>query len=47
MNDIEFPSYADENTHFFVGDDLSDVMLKLENASKILFKRFNDNQMKT
>ena len=46
MNDVEFASYTDDNTPFFVGDDLSDVILKLQNTSKALFKRFNDNQMK-
>ena len=46
MNDVEFASYADGNTSFFVGGDLSDVILKLQNASKTLFKLFNDNQMK-
>ena len=46
MNDVEFASYADGNTLFFVGDDLNDVILKLQNASKTLFKWFNDNQMK-
>ena len=46
MNDVEFASYADDNTPFFVGDDLNDVILKLKNAPKTLFKWFNDNQMK-
>ena len=46
MNDVEFASYADDSTPFFVGDDLNDVILKLQNASKTLFKWFNDNQMK-
>ena len=46
MNDVEFASYADDNTPFFVGNDLSDVILKLQNASKTLLKWFNDNQMK-
>ena len=45
MNDVEFASYADDNTPFFVGDDLN-VILKLQNASKTLFKWFSDNQMK-
>ena len=39
-------SYADDSTPFFVGDDLSDVILKLQNTSKTLFKWFNGNQMK-
>ena len=46
MNDVEFATYADDNTSFLVGDDLSDFMLKLQNASKTLFKWFNDNQIK-
>ena len=46
MNDVEFASYADDNTPFFAGDDLNDAILKLQNASKTLFKWFNDNQMK-
>ena len=31
---------------FFVDDNLSNVILNLQNASKTLFKWFNDNQMK-
>ena len=46
VNNVEFASYADGNTPYFVGDDLSDVILKLQNVSKPLFKWFNDNQMK-
>ena len=46
MNDVEFASYADDNTPFIVGDALNDVILKLQNASKTLFEWFNDNQMK-
>ena len=32
MNDVEFASYADGNTPFFVGDDLNYVILKLHNV---------------
>ena len=46
MNDVEFASYVEDNTPFFVGDDSNDVILKLQNALKTLFKWFNDNQMK-
>ena len=45
-NDVEFASYVDDNTPFFVGDRLNDVILKSQNASKTLFKWFNDNQTK-
>ena len=47
MNDVDFGSYADDSTTFFAGDDTNDVVLKLKNASKTLFKWFNDNQMKS
>ena len=43
MNDVEFASYADGNTPFFAGDDLSDVILKLLNASK----KFSNGLMTT
>ena len=46
MNNVELASYADDNTPFFMSDNLSDVILKLENASKAIFKWFNGNQMK-
>ena len=46
MNNVDFASYADDNTHFFVGKDLDDIISKLQNASKTLFQWFNDNQMK-
>ena len=31
---------------FFVGDDLGDAILKLQNASKTFYKWFNDSQRK-
>ena len=46
MNDVDFASYANDNNLFFVSDDLNDILLKLQNASKTPFKWFNDNQMK-
>ena len=46
MNNVDFASYADDNTPFFVGKDLDDVISKLQNASKTLFQWFSDNQMK-
>ena len=46
MNDVAFAGYADDNTPSFVGEGLSDIILKFKNASKILFKWLNGNQMK-
>ena len=34
MNDVGIASYADDSTLFFVGDDLNDVILKFQKASK-------------
>ena len=46
MNDVDFASYADDNTPFLVGNDLDEVIFKLQNASITLFQWFKDNQMK-
>ena len=46
MNDVDFAIYADDNTPFFVGNDLDEVIFKLQSASKTLFQWFADNQMK-
>ena len=46
MNDIEFASYADDNTPYIVGNDVQDVILKLQNASCTLFQWFKVNQLK-
>ena len=40
MNDVDFASYADDNTPFFVGNDLDEVIFKLQGASKNLFQWF-------
>ena len=37
MNDIDFASYANDNTPFFVGSDLHKVIFKHQNSSKTLF----------
>ena len=46
MNNIEFASYADDNTLFFICKDVDDVISKLQNISKTFFQWFNFNQMK-
>ena len=43
MNDVDFASYADDNTPFFVNNDLDEVIFKLHSASKTLFQWFADN----
>ena len=46
MNEIDFASYADDNTPYVVGNNIEDVIIKLQNASLTLFQWFYDNQMK-
>ena len=46
MDDTDFARYADDNTPYTTGNDMEDVICKLQNSSKILFQWFMDNQMK-
>ena len=46
MDDINFASNADDNTLYTTGNDIEDVIFKLQNQSKILFQCFMDNKMK-
>ena len=46
VNEIDFASYADDNTPFVSGDRVDDVLNSLENASLRLFDWFSNNQMK-
>ena len=45
-DNIDFASYADDNTLYTIVNDVGDVTCKLQNSSKILFQWFMDNQMK-
>ena len=46
MKDIDFASYADDNTTYVACDSIEDVIRILENDSIKLFKWFSDNMMK-
>ena len=46
MNDIDFASYADDNTPYVSSDSIVDLIRILENESIKLFKWFSDNMMK-
>ena len=46
INETDFASYADDNTPYVVGNNIEDVIIKLQNASLTLFQWFYDNQMK-
>ena len=46
MDDNDFASYADENTPYTIGNDMQDVIFKLQNLSKIFFQWFMENEIK-
>ena len=46
MDDIDFASYADDNTPYTSGSTIPEVIVSLKDISSRLFKWFNDNQMK-
>ena len=46
MNNTELASYADDNTPYAVGNNIEELIVKLQNASKTLFQWFSHNQMK-
>ena len=46
IDDIDFASYADDNTPCTIGNDMANVISKLRNSLKLFFQWFMDNQMK-
>ena len=46
MENIDIVSYADDNTLHATGSSIEEVIQKLENAVKMRFQWFRDNQMK-
>ena len=46
MNETDFASYTDDNTPYVVGNNIEDIIIKLQNAWLTLFQWFYDNQMK-
>ena len=40
IDEIDFASYADDNTPYTIGNDLEDVIFKLQNSSKMFFQWF-------
>ena len=40
------PSYAGDNIPYIVGNNIEDVIMRLQNASLTLFQWFYDNKMK-
>ena len=43
---VYIASYADDSTPYVVGNNIKDVIIKLQNASLALFQWLYDNQMK-
>ena len=47
LNNIDFTSYADDNTIYTTGENIDEVIFSLQESFKKLFKCFTDNQVKT
>lgn len=47
VQNIDFASYADDNTIYNTGENIDEVISSLQESSKKLFKWFADNQMKS
>ena len=47
MNNIKLASYAHDNTPTSVGNNIEELIVKLQNSSKTLFQLFSDNQMES
>ena len=46
MNEIDFASYANDNTPYRTANTIDEVVQSLEHDSMMLFEWFSDNQMK-
>ena len=46
MSDIDFASHADDNAPYVAGNNIGDLIVKLQIAPKTLLKWLTDNQMK-
>ena len=46
MDDNVFTSYVDSKTQYILGNSIEEVVQKLENASKTVFKWFTDNYLR-
>ena len=47
VQNVDFASYADDNTIYDADENIDEIMFSLQESSKKLFKWFADNQMKT
>ena len=47
MENVDFASYAEDNTIYDAGDNIDEVKFSLQESSKKLFKWFANNKMKT
>ena len=47
MNNFKLARYADDNSPYGVGNNIEELIVKLQIASKTLFQWFSDNQIKS
>ena len=46
LSNIDFASYADDNTPYIIKDDIKEAIESLEHATVEFFQWFSNNQMK-
>ena len=46
LNDVDFASYADDNTPYVIAGNINGVIVSLVKASKALFEWFENNLLK-
>ena len=47
VSDIDIASYADDNTHYMIADNVDDLITSLEQASDSFFEWFKNNRLRS
>ena len=47
VSDIDIASYADDNTHYMIAENVDDLITSLEQASDSFFKWFKNNRLRS
>ena len=47
VSDIDIASYADDNTHYMIADNVDDLITSLEQASDSFFEWFENNRLRS
>ena len=47
VSDIDIASYADDNTHYMIAENVDDLITSLEQASDSFFEWFKNNRLRS